>query len=108
MRRLTLTIQLLICLTLPFQALAGMKPCMFEDPGQMDHSMHQHHACCPDQGQQDDANNQSCECQDMVHASNVQTVFLSARTIPAIEPILIVLPAYPALNYPPVKPPQIG
>ena len=108
MRKLTLTIQLLLCLALPMQVMAGMAPCMFEAPGQMDHSMHQHHACCPDQGQQDDVNNQSCDCDQMIHASVVSTTISESDYLVVIEPALLRLSAYPRLSYPPVKPPQIG
>jgi hypothetical protein len=108
MRKLTLTLQLLLCLALPLQALAGMSPCMFEDHGQMDHSMHQHHNCCPDQGQQDDAHNQSCDCDQLIQASAVSTTIYQGNHLAAIEPLMLRLSAYPRLNYPPVKPPQIG
>jgi hypothetical protein len=108
MRKLTLTIQLLICLALPLQAMAGMAPCMFEDPGQMDHSMHQHHACCPDQGQQDDLNNQSCDCDQMIQSSAFQSHSEIGAVHVIIETTPVRLSAYPRLNYPPVKPPQIG
>ncbi len=108
MKRLLHILLLLLSVSLPLQVLADYAPCQFDhqgDPamGQMHHASGAKHACCPDDHQK---GKQSCHCHDLGHVPAMLPALPQTAVVPVHERLILELPAWVSLTYPPLTPPD--